>query len=114
MFLGLEGLERGDFWGGVFPNPGGTGGTIFAVGGGKLRFFSVDFYYWKKPIVVHNDLENLDFHLNPVEDSTVNLISIVILGRNVKWYVNNTIALVIVKHVLQSTQMCSTCQKCKI
>ena len=38
MFRGLEGLESGAFFAGVFTNPGGTGGTAFAVGGGKYRF----------------------------------------------------------------------------
>ena len=38
MFRGLEGLESGAFCGSLFPNPGGSGGTAFAAGGGKLRF----------------------------------------------------------------------------
>ena len=38
MFRGLEGLESGAFCGDVFPNSGGTGGTVFAADGGKLRF----------------------------------------------------------------------------
>ena len=75
--------------------------------------FSADFYYLKN-VMFHNDLTKLEFHLDPVEYSTVNLISIVICERNVHWYVNNTIALVIVKHVIQSTQICSTCQKFKM
>ena len=44
---------------------------------------------------------NLEFHLNPVEDITVNLSSILIRGKNVQCYVNNIISLVIVQHVIQ-------------
>ena len=32
----------------------------------------------EKKIAVHNDLTNLEFHLNPVGDSTLNLNSILI------------------------------------
>ena len=38
MFQELEGLERGAFLGGLFPNPVGIGGTAFTVGGGKFWF----------------------------------------------------------------------------
>ena len=51
--------------------------------------------------MVNNDSTNLEFHLNHVEDSTVNVISIVICGKNGQWYVNNQIALVVVQHVIQ-------------
>ena len=64
----------------------------------------------EKNVAVHNDLMNIEFHLIPVEGSTVNIISIAIRGRNVQWYVNNTIALVIIKHVISSIQTCSRCQ----
>ena len=111
---GLEGLERGTFCRVVFRNPGGTGGTAFAAGGGKLRSIISWFLLLKKNVAVHNDLTNLKFHLKPVEGITVNLISILICGRKVQWYVNNKILLVIVQHVIQSIQMCSTCQKFKM
>ena len=34
--------------------------------------FSVDCYYWKNSVAVHNDLTNLEIHLKPVEDSKDN------------------------------------------
>ena len=61
--------------------------------------------------MVHKYSTNLDLHLNPVEDSTSNVISILICGENAQWYVKNPIALVIVQHVIQFIQMCITCQK---
>ena len=50
--------------------------------------------------MVHNDSMNLKFHLNSVEDSTVNLISILIRGKNVQWYFSNKIAIVVVQHII--------------
>ena len=79
----------------MFPNPGGTGGTAFAPGGGKFRFVLSSLLLLKKNVAVHNDLTDLEFHLNPVEDSTVNIISILIRGKNFQWCVNNKIALVV-------------------
>ena len=87
----------------MFPNPGGTGGTAFAPGGGKFRFVLSSLLLLKKNVAVHNDLTDLEFHLNPVDDSTANW--------NVQWYINNTISLVIVQHVIHPIQICSMCQK---
>ena len=64
--------------------------------------------------MVHNDSTNLELHLNSVDDSTVNVISIVIRGKNVQWCVNDSIALVIFQHLIESIQIRRTCQKCKM